>query len=164
MRVLGGAYSLLYLLVLLAFLSSSLGRVRATSSLRPVASVVAFPDCNGLISDIGNGACSVINNNAECGYDGGDCCLGTCIDTVLHTCGVDGYDCKDPTVSIDFAGVAVPARERKLPCSNCSTTVTVIVIVVVLVICVPLVGYVAFPGNCRRRTAGRGTLVHGASM
>ncbi|CAM9770248.1 unnamed protein product, partial [Ectocarpus sp. 13 AM-2016] len=34
-------------------------------------------NCN--ISRLGNGLCDQINNNEQCGYDGGDCCECTCV-------------------------------------------------------------------------------------
>ncbi|CAN0164018.1 unnamed protein product, partial [Ectocarpus sp. 12 AP-2014] len=34
-------------------------------------------------------------NNAECGYDGGDCCSCDCVDTDYYGCGENGYDCQD---------------------------------------------------------------------
>ena len=30
------------------------------------------------------------------GYDGGDCCECTCVDTADHTCGDHGFSCLDP--------------------------------------------------------------------
>jgi len=43
----------------------------------------------------GNSLCDPKHNNAECAWDGGDCCESTCIGT---SCGTSftGYDCKDP--------------------------------------------------------------------
>ena len=45
-------------------------------------------DCEaagGVESWIGDGYCDGSNNNAECDYDGGDCCEDTCVDGT--------YDC-----------------------------------------------------------------------
>jgi hypothetical protein len=37
-------------------------------------------------------------NTAGCGWDGGDCCAGTCVSTETYTCGQYGYDCScEPT-------------------------------------------------------------------
>jgi hypothetical protein len=36
-------------------------------------------------------------NSPECLYDGGDCCRETCIG---GSCGVHGFDCIDPLVSV----------------------------------------------------------------
>ncbi|CAN0187294.1 unnamed protein product, partial [Ectocarpus fasciculatus] len=33
-----------------------------------------FENCTGYPPSMGNGLCIEENNNAECGYDGGDCC------------------------------------------------------------------------------------------
>ncbi|CAM9351668.1 unnamed protein product, partial [Laminaria digitata] len=46
-----------------------------------------------------DGDCDEVNNNEECGYDGGDCCECTCVSTVDFTCGLDifgGFACIDP--------------------------------------------------------------------
>jgi hypothetical protein len=37
---------------------------------------ICFSDCNGAL--IGDGFCNDETNNAECNYDGGDCC-GSCV-------------------------------------------------------------------------------------
>ena len=42
---------------------------------------------------IGDGECNVENNNAECGYDGGDCCFCSCSGA---TCENNIFDCLDP--------------------------------------------------------------------
>ena len=39
---------------------------------------VPYPECTGNVSWIGDGWCDASNNNADCGYDGGDCCAGSC--------------------------------------------------------------------------------------
>ncbi|CAM9919789.1 unnamed protein product, partial [Ectocarpus sp. 6 AP-2014] len=43
-----------------------------------------------------DGECDTHNNNAECEYDGGDCCLCTCQDDT-YDCGISGFDCVDPS-------------------------------------------------------------------
>ena len=35
-------------------------------------------------------------NTAACGYDGGDCCEGSCVSSTYLTCGLHGYQCIDP--------------------------------------------------------------------
>ena len=54
-----------------------------------------FPDCGGNLLRVDNGACDAYNNNEECGYDGGDCCLCTCIKN--GKCGFKDFDCLDPS-------------------------------------------------------------------
>ena len=57
-----------------------------------------FPDCGGNLLRLGDGACDAYNNNEECGYDGGDCCLCTCIkngECVFR--GIRGFGCVDPS-------------------------------------------------------------------
>lgn len=46
---------------------------------------------------IGNGYCTRRNNNAECNYDGGDCCGSSCVSNG-HDCGIAGYECKSPDI------------------------------------------------------------------
>ena len=54
-----------------------------------------FPDCSGNLLRVNDGACDAYNNNEECGYDGGDCCLCTCIED--GKCGSNDFDCIDPS-------------------------------------------------------------------
>lgn len=58
---------------------------------------------NGCIpSFVSDGDCDGLNNNEECGYDGGDCCECTCISRMDVTCGENaGYDCVDPSSSCE---------------------------------------------------------------
>ena len=68
--------------------------------------VSTFPDCPGSLLDLGNGECNGYNNLPECGYDGGDCCVCTCIDNTACTfdfecidpgaAGAEMYDCEMP--------------------------------------------------------------------
>jgi hypothetical protein len=50
----------------------------------PTFDAVPYPYCDGQLGWIGDGYCDSINNNDTCGYDGGDCCQGTC-DSTLET-------------------------------------------------------------------------------
>ncbi|CAM9104677.1 unnamed protein product, partial [Hapterophycus canaliculatus] len=46
---------------------------------------------------MGNARCDPENNNAECAYDGGDCCECTCEDRAPdELCGDEGFSCIDP--------------------------------------------------------------------
>ncbi len=45
---------------------------------------------------IGDGYCDPDLNNAECNYDGGDCCSCTCEQPWDDDFGCSGVDCKDP--------------------------------------------------------------------
>ena len=55
------------------------------------------PDANGCISMFQNdGGCDEFQNNAQCDWDGGDCCESTCTDCV-SACGAYGYNCLDPS-------------------------------------------------------------------
>lgn len=53
-----------------------------------------YANCSGYLPLTGDGRCDHQNNNAECGYDGGDCCEGTCIPG-RYSC--VGFTCIDPT-------------------------------------------------------------------
>lgn len=67
-----------------------------------------YPECHGVIGYIpyiGDGFCDEQNNNEECAYDGGDCCWCTCSEKV-YSCGINGFDCLDSTVSSDCVEVS----------------------------------------------------------
>lgn len=51
---------------------------------------------NGMTIWRGDGDCDWENNNAECGYDWGDCCESTCWSFTDFPCGISGYLCMDP--------------------------------------------------------------------
>ncbi|CAN0191986.1 unnamed protein product [Scytosiphon promiscuus] len=51
---------------------------------------------NCVANYLGDGFCDTTNNIADCGYDGGDCCVCTCADGPAYQCGVAGYACVDP--------------------------------------------------------------------
>lgn len=54
----------------------------------------AYVDCTAtFVPTLGDGRCDITLNNAECSYDGGDCCKCTCVDGPEYTCGVEGYTC-----------------------------------------------------------------------
>ncbi|CAM9857794.1 unnamed protein product, partial [Ectocarpus fasciculatus] len=55
-------------------------------------------DCcvGGDVFTISDGSCDDVNNNAGCFYDGGDCCECECVDD-LYCCGEKGYECLNPT-------------------------------------------------------------------
>lgn len=50
-----------------------------------------YPDCPGTTLAIGNGLCGEDNNNAECEWDGGDCCICDCA----------GYGCRNLIINAD---------------------------------------------------------------
>ena len=56
--------------------------VLATISWVCVASGGGYPDCDtAQVYHLGNGRCNESFNNEACGYDGGDCCECTCLDS-----------------------------------------------------------------------------------
>ena len=70
------------------------------------------PSCTGDGLLIGDGECTAENNNAACGYDGGDCCLCSCGGAA---CSFTDFDCVDPTAADEFfdCKITPPAA---LPC------------------------------------------------
>uniref|UniRef100_A0A7S1TZS8 LNR domain-containing protein n=1 Tax=Phaeomonas parva TaxID=124430 RepID=A0A7S1TZS8_9STRA len=50
-----------------------------------------------------DGYCDPEMNTDACGWDGGDCCEQTCVSGSPFTCGVNGYNCVNPTGDCDFA-------------------------------------------------------------
>ncbi|CAM9269075.1 unnamed protein product [Pylaiella littoralis] len=67
----------------------------------------------GYVGAIGDGHCHETNNNAECNYDGGDCCECTCIARADDEYGCEGFACIDPDaacvdddlVTVDMIGI-----------------------------------------------------------
>jgi hypothetical protein len=53
-----------------------------------------YENCAGNASWAGDGYCDGSNNNADCLYDGGDCCPSTCVDG-SYSCASYGGDCDD---------------------------------------------------------------------
>ena len=51
-------------------------------------------DAGGILNWIADGYCDGSNNNEGCGYDGGDCCPGDCVDAT-YSCDTFGGDCTD---------------------------------------------------------------------
>lgn len=73
-----------------------------TDSPTPSPTVTSlYFECSGSTSWIGDGFCDLENNNAECGWDRGDCCRCMCESTIAFSCGEAGYDCTDPDAPVD---------------------------------------------------------------
>ncbi|CAN0254086.1 unnamed protein product, partial [Hapterophycus canaliculatus] len=68
-----------------------------------------YESCNGYRADIGDGHCDDQNNNAECRYDGGDCCECSC-QSGEYQC-LRHFDCLDPQLN---------TTECIMPASGCS--------------------------------------------
>lgn len=58
--------------------------------------VAAFPNCTGYVFTMTDGYCDDDNNNEECGFDGGDCCVCSCVDNLEYSCVPDDVSCLDP--------------------------------------------------------------------
>ncbi len=71
-----------------------------------------YPDCTGDWSHIGDGECNAENNNAACGFDGGDCWLCTCSG---YYCDMAEFDCLDPTAEDEFYE-CMAMRPDAVPC------------------------------------------------
>ena len=54
-----------------------------------------YSECNGDVDEVGDGACHVDNNTLACGWDGGDCCLQSCV-SGEYLCGTAGFQCLNP--------------------------------------------------------------------
>ncbi len=75
--------------------------------------VAQYPDCTGDWSLIGDGECTAENNNAACGYDGGDCCLCSCSGI---SCALVEFNCLDPTAEdVLYECMAMPPDA--VPCA-----------------------------------------------
>jgi hypothetical protein len=66
-------------------------------------------DVGGIDSWMSDGYCDSINNNETCSYDGGDCCLSTCVDGPTYSCGDStgpcvADSCIDPDGNNDDCG------------------------------------------------------------
>ncbi|CAM9831329.1 unnamed protein product, partial [Ectocarpus fasciculatus] len=58
-----------------------------------------YGNCTAILGNlpyIGDGICDEVNNNAECGYDGGDCCPSTCDVSSTNYCPEDNSECVNP--------------------------------------------------------------------
>jgi hypothetical protein len=71
------------------------------------AAPTACEEAGGLESWIADGYCDAINNSEGCGFDGGDCCPGDCVDSETYACADFGGDCEtclDPDSADNAAG------------------------------------------------------------
>lgn len=102
MRLPGNTSSRYIFLLLLVDLGRRFHRrVQASRPLPPP--IAKYPRCQGEISTLGDGHCDIFQNNKACGFDGGDCCSCTCVDSADHKCGDGGYTCADPAVPLTCA-------------------------------------------------------------
>ena len=67
----------------------------ASGCVNPIKAL--YSNCTGDLAEFANGFCQDLNNNEDCGYDGGDCCECTCINYSEYSCsGYHRFDCVDP--------------------------------------------------------------------
>ena len=76
-----------------------------------------YENCtDGVVGNIGDGYCHEVNNTPDCGYDGGDCCICTCVDSMA--CTSLGFNCIDPDAGDErYACDEIPS-EITSPCSD----------------------------------------------
>ncbi|CAN0440595.1 unnamed protein product, partial [Pylaiella littoralis] len=78
-----------------------------------VSAYSSFSSSDCYEGNYGDGDCDSNNNKAECGYDGGDCCSCTCVDTEYYTCGNNGFACIDPEATcVDDDDITVEMIEN----------------------------------------------------
>ena len=74
-----------------------------------------LPDCAGTLLKLGDGECDRINNTPDCGYDGGDCCICTCVGSMACT---SGFNCIDPDAGDELYTCDEIPSEITSPCSD----------------------------------------------
>ena len=78
------------------------------------AVVAQFPDCAGNLLKLADCACDRDNNTPLCGYDGRDCCVCTCVNSIA--CTLD-FNCADPGAGEELYGCKIPWGILS-PCSD----------------------------------------------
>ena len=75
-----------------------------------------YENCtDGVVEFIGDGNCDGINNTPDCGYDGGDCCICTCVGSMACT---SGFNCIDPDAGDELYACDEIPLEIASPCSD----------------------------------------------
>ena len=74
-----------------------------------------FPNCTGNLLNLGDGECDRDINTPDCGYDGGDCCMCTCIDDTACT---SGFNCIDPDAGNELYACNEIPSDIISPCSD----------------------------------------------
>ena len=64
-----------------------------------------LPDCAGNLLKLADGACDGGNNTPLCGYDGGYCCVCTCVNSTA--CTLD-FNCADPAAGDELYECKIP--------------------------------------------------------
>ena len=94
--------------VLVVFFSCTLGGISSEMS--------TYENCtDGVMEFIGDGNCDGINNTPDCGYDGGDCCICTCVRSMTCT---SGFDCIDPDAGDELYACHEMPSDISSPCSD----------------------------------------------
>ena len=71
---------------------------------------------DGVVEFIGDGNCDRINNTPDCGYDGGDCCICTCVRSMA--CTLSGFNCIDADAGDEMYACDEIPSEITSPCSD----------------------------------------------
>ena len=75
-----------------------------------------YENCtDGVVEYIGDGECDGINNTPDCGYDGGDCCICTCVDSMTCT---SGFNCIDLDAGDELYACDEIPSDITSPCSD----------------------------------------------
>ena len=79
-----------------------------------LTNTIIFPDCEGNLINLGDGLCNMDTNTEACGYDGGDCCICSCLDN-SDICS-SFFFCVDPDAADElYQCEAAPAAVRPCP-------------------------------------------------
>ena len=84
-----------------------------------------YPDCDGQALFIADGWCDRSSNNAQCGWDGGDCCECSCQSNSTYDCGIVGYSCEDPDAPFWITGCLFSENFTIPQVSSCSQDIQV---------------------------------------
>eukprot|EP00752_Nemacystus_decipiens_P002165 g2062.t1 len=94
-----------------AALSAGAGLIGVGATTTTVDNGDLYPECRGVLEHIGDGYCDTYgddtNNVEECGFDGGDCCICTCVSAA--------YDCPDSSNNYDCLDTSAECYEEPGP-------------------------------------------------
>jgi hypothetical protein len=75
---------------------------------------------------VGDGWCDFTEyNTAACGWDGGDCCSGTCTPDRQYACGSGGYECFNPSEAAALGGKSNMVAEALITDGKPTSSATV---------------------------------------
>lgn len=74
----------------------------------PGTLVNGYPNCTGNLFIVGDRTCDLENNNPSCGYDGGDCCTCSCLES--GDCKSSHSKCLDPSAADEVYACEEPPQ------------------------------------------------------